>query len=273
METNRRTIAFVLIAIGAIALLARLSGDAGWLWVGLVSIGFLYYYARERTYGLLVVGSILAGVAVGLLLEGNWGWEGAFLVSLGVGIGVIDRVDTRANRWPFYLGAVLIVLGLVSGLIESGLLGSAWFALLLIVAGVLLLRRGGSGWVRAPEPPEGEAAAPASPAPSDAAPGGPAPAGPAPAVRAAPAPAVAPDGAAAPSPDGVAVRRAALERWREATAAREDRSPMLVLNDDTLQLLAERDPRSLDELAQVKGIGPVKLERYGDALLAVLRTA
>ncbi|MGZ4790626.1 MAG: ATP-dependent helicase [Ilumatobacteraceae bacterium] len=43
-----------------------------------------------------------------------------------------------------------------------------------------------------------------------------------------------------------------------------------VLSDQTLRELARRRPTTLAELGDVKGIGPVKLERYGDALLAVI---
>jgi ATP-dependent DNA helicase RecQ len=43
-----------------------------------------------------------------------------------------------------------------------------------------------------------------------------------------------------------------------------------VLHDATLRELASLRPQSLEELATVKGFGPVKLERYGDDLLAVL---
>ncbi len=46
-----------------------------------------------------------------------------------------------------------------------------------------------------------------------------------------------------------------------------------VLSDQTLHEIARRRPASLAALANVKGMGPVKLERYGDALLAVVETA
>ena len=46
--------------------------------------------------------------------------------------------------------------------------------------------------------------------------------------------------------------------------------PYVVFHDRTLLELAARRPTSLDELAGVGGIGAAKLERYGEALLAVL---
>ncbi len=43
-----------------------------------------------------------------------------------------------------------------------------------------------------------------------------------------------------------------------------------MFNDATLIALTEERPGSLDELLEVSGIGPVKANRYGDAVLAVL---
>jgi RecQ family ATP-dependent DNA helicase len=61
-----------------------------------------------------------------------------------------------------------------------------------------------------------------------------------------------------------------LRSWR-LERSHEDAVPAyVVLHDATLRELAALRPQTLDELAGVKGFGPVKLERYGDDLLAVL---
>ena len=138
---DNKVLAYILIGLGALFLLSRIDVDTGWLWVGIVAAAFLYGYVRKKSYGLLVAGSVLTGVAVGLLLEESWGWNGAFLVSLGVGFLAIDRVEPRQSRWPLYVAGLLVVLGLVTGLSEAGLLGSFWFALILIGGGVYLLNR------------------------------------------------------------------------------------------------------------------------------------
>jgi ATP-dependent DNA helicase RecQ len=44
----------------------------------------------------------------------------------------------------------------------------------------------------------------------------------------------------------------------------------LVFHDSTLAEIAGRRPRSLAELAAVAGVGPAKLQRYGEELLAAL---
>jgi superfamily II DNA helicase RecQ len=61
-----------------------------------------------------------------------------------------------------------------------------------------------------------------------------------------------------------------LRDWRLERARMDAVPAYVVLHDATLRELAAVRPRTLDELASVKGFGPVKVERYGDALLAVL---
>jgi ATP-dependent DNA helicase RecQ len=80
--------------------------------------------------------------------------------------------------------------------------------------------------------------------------------------------------AAPTATDGEAMPLVAeLKAWR-TRRAREDGVPAyVVLHDATLQELAARRPGSPAELAIVKGLGPTKIERYGDELLDVLATA
>jgi ATP-dependent DNA helicase RecQ len=63
---------------------------------------------------------------------------------------------------------------------------------------------------------------------------------------------------------------ARLRSWR-LERSQEDAVPAyVVLHDATLRELAAIRPQTLTELAGIKGFGPVKLDRYGDDLLAVL---
>ncbi len=63
----------------------------------------------------------------------------------------------------------------------------------------------------------------------------------------------------------------ALRGWRREQASQQKVPPYVVFHDRTLLELAERRPASLADLAGVSGIGAAKLERYGEALLVVLR--
>jgi DNA helicase II / ATP-dependent DNA helicase PcrA len=66
---------------------------------------------------------------------------------------------------------------------------------------------------------------------------------------------------------------AALRAWRTARA-REDAVPAyVVFHDQTLAAIAEVRPSSAAGLRRIKGIGPAKLETYGDEILEVVRQA
>jgi DNA helicase II / ATP-dependent DNA helicase PcrA len=64
---------------------------------------------------------------------------------------------------------------------------------------------------------------------------------------------------------------AALKRWRLETAKAEERPAYVIFHNTTLAEIVRRAPRTRDELAAVPGVGPAKLERYGDEVLAALR--
>ncbi len=61
-----------------------------------------------------------------------------------------------------------------------------------------------------------------------------------------------------------------LKAWRLQRARSDDVPAYIVFNNATLEEIAGRRPRSLAELASIPGVGPAKLERYGEAVLAVL---
>ena len=63
-----------------------------------------------------------------------------------------------------------------------------------------------------------------------------------------------------------------LREWRKSRADEEEVPAFVVFSDATLQLVAEHKPGSTKALLGISGIGPQKLERYGEDLLAeVLR--
>jgi len=61
-----------------------------------------------------------------------------------------------------------------------------------------------------------------------------------------------------------------LRAWRRKRAEADGVPAYVVFNDRTLAALTERQPRSRGELLAVEGIGPSKLDRYGDELLALI---
>ena len=65
----------------------------------------------------------------------------------------------------------------------------------------------------------------------------------------------------------------ALRAWRLAEARRQELPPYVIFHDATLIEIARRRPASLAALAQIPGIGRSKLDRYGDAVIAVVAAA
>ena len=63
-----------------------------------------------------------------------------------------------------------------------------------------------------------------------------------------------------------------LRAWRKERAANDDVPAFVVFNDTTLAELARVQPRTPRDLLSVTGIGPAKVERYGEALLELLGT-
>jgi hypothetical protein len=65
---------------------------------------------------------------------------------------------------------------------------------------------------------------------------------------------------------------AALKAWRKQTAQRDRVPAYVVFSDEHLTGIAEVRPSSMSELAGCRGIGPTKLDRYGDEILATLQS-
>lgn len=299
---NERTLAYLLIGLGVFSLLVR-NGGADWLWLALLSIIFLFAYISRKTYGFLIAGSVLMGVAVGSLIDS----QGGMLLSLAAGFFAIDQVERRPNRWPYYTAGILAVLGVLSALGNLGILSSVGFALLLVAGGIYLLYREREKGNRAPyndAPPYASSPSPVPPAEPSAASAPPpaddpqsvtrpetAPPAPADTVPTTPAPAPYIDTSSPPqkpteSPvaEGpaetssaratdpeAAQRLARLEGWRRQTAAEAGTPSYIVFSNDTLFRIASSNPQTLEELDKIRGVGPVKLERYGSAVLTVLR--
>ena len=61
-----------------------------------------------------------------------------------------------------------------------------------------------------------------------------------------------------------------LKAWRKKRATTDGVPAYLIFHDKTLAEIAERKPRDWADLASIPGVGPAKLERYADDLLAVV---
>ena len=73
---------------------------------------------------------------------------------------------------------------------------------------------------------------------------------------------------AVPAEDAATFGR--LRAWRKKQAEAQSVPAYVVFSDATLVAIADRAPANEAELAQVPGVGPTKLQRYADVVLAVL---
>ena len=76
----------------------------------------------------------------------------------------------------------------------------------------------------------------------------------------------------ASGPEAARVEQA-LRAWRKERSSADGVPAYVVLNDRHLVGIAERRPTSTRQLAACPGIGPAKLEAYGDELLALVAAA
>jgi DNA helicase-2/ATP-dependent DNA helicase PcrA len=62
----------------------------------------------------------------------------------------------------------------------------------------------------------------------------------------------------------------ALRAWRTARAKSDEVAAFIVFHDTTIEAIAEARPRSIAELRRVPGVGPTKLDRYGEEIIGVV---
>ncbi|MCW2132784.1 ATP-dependent DNA helicase, Rep family [Arthrobacter sp. VKM Ac-2550] len=62
----------------------------------------------------------------------------------------------------------------------------------------------------------------------------------------------------------------ALRQWRKEIALESSVPAFVVFTDATLVAIAEARPQSIQELSRLAGVGPAKLERYGEDVLRIL---
>jgi hypothetical protein len=139
VKTREQQIGIALVVIGALWLLTTLAGgDSGWLWIAALSALFLYFHRRQRNPGLAVPGGVLAGVAVGIVLESLLPFDGsAFLIGLAGGFYLVKVLEPRVHAWAVYPASILAAIAALVFVTQNALL----IAVVLIGGGAWLLLR------------------------------------------------------------------------------------------------------------------------------------
>ena len=60
-----------------------------------------------------------------------------------------------------------------------------------------------------------------------------------------------------------------LHEWRSSVARREQRPPYFIMHDSTMQEIAALKPMNLEDLEDIKGMGPLKVQKYGSQILSL----
>jgi len=63
-----------------------------------------------------------------------------------------------------------------------------------------------------------------------------------------------------------------LRQWRLGVARRDNVAAFIVFYNRTLEEIARRRPRDQDALLRIPGVGPVKLAKYGQAVIEVVKS-
>lgn len=129
---------FGIATLATLLLLALFLSSGAWLWLLLASVIALYLHGRSGVYALLVVGALLAGAAVGVLLEVALRWSGAFLVSVGAAAITTEALDEKPGRWALIFGLAFVGLGMLVGIFDAG--QRAVVAASVTLGGLLLWR-------------------------------------------------------------------------------------------------------------------------------------
>ena len=139
LKTQEQQIGLALIGLGALWFLTTvIGGDSGWLWIAAIAAAFGVAYSRTRNAGFAVPCGILAGVAVGVLLEALLPFEGsAFLLGLAGGFYAVRTLEPKIHAWAIYPASILAAIAMLIFVTQNALL----IGLVLVGAGAYLLTR------------------------------------------------------------------------------------------------------------------------------------
>ena len=156
-ERNRYAGGIVLILLGVFLLIGQVtSWNMSWLALAALAAIFLVWGLVVRTFSLVIPGSILAGLALGVALTGTVvpvidgaHSTGIFLLAFAAGWGLMALLSVFTNGgfrwWPLIPGGILAAVGLAMLAGPNGLLlltyANFLWPLVLIGLGIFILLR------------------------------------------------------------------------------------------------------------------------------------
>ena len=247
---NSQRLGYVLIGIAILLTISLIGGDgAGWLWIGAIAAGFLYFYRERHQPALAVPGGILAGISAGILLETIIGIEGIFLVGFAGGFYLITLLEPKKHAWAIYPAAVFLAISTLIFVTDMPWL----FVLGIFALGLYFLNRNhdksvSSRKIQTTESFEVEITHSSAPIPT---------------------PEIQTSTSSSNSFHTALSRLDRLKAWRGNIAAQNQIAPQDVLSDAQLEHLAHAPVDTLEGLQDTLEIE--QLVKYGQAVLAILQ--
>ena len=62
-----------------------------------------------------------------------------------------------------------------------------------------------------------------------------------------------------------------LQQLRKQIAEREQTPAYIIFSDDSLEDMVQKRPVTLEEFSEIRGVGEIKLEKYGKVFVALIR--
>lgn len=172
MDDRRTVLGLLLVGLGLVWLLVAATDLDGVIIFPAVGLALLVGYLATASYALLVAGSIVTGLGIGIAVEVHSGPSAAPVLGLGLGFVSIAVLDVlRGSRrpawwWPLIPGGLFTVVG-GTRLAVAASLGAYVLPAVLVGLGLtLLLRRPKRGSATDPGPGGPSTSPPASPASS-----------------------------------------------------------------------------------------------------------
>lgn len=152
--SRQNALGFLLVGLGALWLVSRmgvgsLEIEGGMIMLTIASV-FYFFGLWRRIYGLIIPGSIMAGLSVGVTFADMtngvsvlWGLALGFLAIYAIGTALFKV----RSPWPVIPAVILFAVGTIVAVASlPSFFGAAfvWLPLLLIAAGLYL------GWMRRP---------------------------------------------------------------------------------------------------------------------------
>jgi len=139
----------VLIALGTLIFLARVSQNAADQWSGAIFLGaiglsfWLIYLTKTSNWWAIIPAGVLSSLAIVTLVPENWLVSGSiFFIGLALTFAFVYILPKPEGRmkWALYPAAGLLLLGILATLGATNWLGFIWPSALLIGGGFLIYR-------------------------------------------------------------------------------------------------------------------------------------